>query len=109
MSKLIKLSLVAALSTTVAACDTTSSPPEEKVAQRDVYATLEDCVADWGDTELCERQQKEAHEHAEKMAAANAHNGGGGVAVVPMFFGPSHNSMRKAERIIKNLKEKGLL
>lgn len=94
MQKYIQLPLVVTLAATVAACDTTASNPEEKVTQRDVYASLEDCVADWGDTELCERQQKEAHEHAEKMAAAQSHSGGGGVAFVPMFFGPSYSGER---------------
>ena len=88
MSKVIKLSLVALLAGTVSACDVTDN--SEKPAQRDVYTSLEDCVADWGDTELCERQIKEAREHAEKMAAAQAKDGGGGMAFVPLFFGPTY-------------------
>jgi uncharacterized protein YgiB involved in biofilm formation len=76
MSKTIRLTLVAALATTVSGCDVTETS-EAKPAQRDVYTSLEDCVADWGDQELCERQIKEGREHLEKMAQAKAASGGG--------------------------------
>lgn len=85
MSKLINLPIVVSLATLVAACD--MSGEEKKVSQRDVYASLEDCVADWGDTELCEREIKEAREHAEKMAAANSKNGAN---IIPIIMGPPY-------------------
>lgn len=94
MKKYIQLPLVVALSATVVACDTTEQTPSEKISQRDVYNSLEDCVADWGDQELCESQMKEAREHAEKMAAANASHGGSSVVVLPMFFGPEYSGSR---------------
>lgn len=92
MSNIIKLSLVTALAGTVSACDA-SDVGENKPAQRDVYTSLEDCVADWGDTELCERQQKEAREHELKMAEANKSSGGSdsGASFVPLFFGPTYH------------------
>lgn len=94
MTKPIKMTLVALMATMVAACDQTTSESEvDKPAQRDVYTSLEDCVADWGDTELCERQIKEAREHAEKMAELAAKNGGGGggiPAFIPLFYGPTY-------------------
>jgi uncharacterized protein YgiB involved in biofilm formation len=100
MKKISTLALVAILASSVAACDdktntsTKSADLPEKsesprIGQRDVYNTLEDCVADWGDTELCQQEMKAAREHAEKMAAAQAHSGGG--TVVPMiFWGPTY-------------------
>lgn len=91
MSKMIRLTLVSALAATVSACDVSE---EDKPAQRDVYTSLEDCVADWGDTELCERQQKEAREHELKMAEANKASGGSsdvGVSFIPLFFGPTYH------------------
>lgn len=90
--KLIKLPLVVLLASSVAACDTTEQP---KTAQRDVYNSLEDCVADWGDTELCQAEMKQAREHAEKMAAAQGSSGGGG-AFVPIFMGPSYSGGDRA-------------
>lgn len=85
----ISLPLVVALSASVSACDMSPSD-EDKPSQRDVYSSLEDCIADWGDTALCERQMSEAREHELKMAQANRDNGGGSAAFVPLFFGPSY-------------------
>lgn len=87
MSRIINLPIVVALAATVAACDTTEAP---KTSQRDVYNSLEDCIADWGDQELCEREIKNSREHEEKMAQARAAQGGGGVMPVPMIFGPTY-------------------
>lgn len=86
--KKISLPLVVALAATVSACD--MAPDDDKPAQRDVYSTLEDCIADWGDTALCERQMTEAREHELKMAQAQRDNGGGSSAFVPLFMGPSY-------------------
>lgn len=94
MNKASKLSLVVLLATTVAACDDKTPTSEEKkhIGQRDVYNSLEDCVADWGDTELCQQEMKAAREHAEKMAAAQAKSGsGGGMPIIaPIFWGPTY-------------------
>ena len=87
MNKVINLPLVVALAITVSACDTTSSD-ETKISQRDVYTSLEDCVADWGDTELCEKQQAEAKALAAKQAQSS---GGNSMAFVPIFLGPSYS------------------
>lgn len=89
MSKTIRLTLVAALAATVSGCDVTETS-EAKPAQRDVYTSLEDCVADWGDQELCERQIKEGREHLEKMAQAKAASGGGSGGIMPIFMGPTY-------------------
>lgn len=88
MKKTTKLCLLLFLTSSVSACDATQTPeePKQKISQRDVYNSLEDCVADWGDTELCTQQMKEAREHAEKMAAAQGHSGGGTF----IFWGPSY-------------------
>ena len=90
LSTLIRLPLVVLLAESVAACDTTGQDTP-KAAQRDVYNSLEDCMADWGDTELCEREIKEAREHAQKMAAAQAKASGGAMPVfLPIFMGPTY-------------------
>lgn len=90
MNKFSTIALVVILSGTVAACDTTGPTQEatKHIGQRDVYNTLEDCVADWGDTDLCTQQMKEAREHAEKMAAAQG--GSSGASIVPIFWGPTY-------------------
>lgn len=86
--KLKHAPLVALLATSVAACDFSSTPQDlEKPKQRDVYTSLEDCVADWGDTELCERQIDKARERA---ATAVASHSGGVPAIIPIFYGPSY-------------------
>jgi uncharacterized protein YgiB involved in biofilm formation len=92
MNKLSTVALVVILAGTVAACDTTGPTQEanKHIGQRDVYHTLEDCVADWGDTDLCTQQMKEAREHAEKMAAAQAKSGSSGASIVPIFWGPTY-------------------
>ena len=59
----ISLPLVVALAASVSACDMSPSD-EDKPSQRDVYSSLEDCIADWGDTALCERQMSEARNKA---------------------------------------------
>lgn len=88
---IIRLPLVLLLATTVSACDMTSTDTnsDEKPSQRDVYRSLEDCVADWGDTELCERQIADAKKEAEKLAAQSG--SGSHVSFVPIFFGPSYS------------------
>lgn len=78
------------LSVTTAGCDTTEQEAPKSTANRDVYTSLDDCVADWGDQELCERQVKEGREHLEKMAAAKASSGSGGT-FMPIFFGPTYH------------------
>lgn len=90
MKKVSTLSLVVVLASMVTACDTTDHSNEDKpkITQRDVYNSLEDCVADWGDTDLCTQQMKEAREHAEKMAKLQGNNSG--AAFVPIFWGPSY-------------------
>ena len=99
---MIKLTLVAALGATVAACDMSDSgqTEEPKPAQRDVYSSLEDCVADWGDTELCERTMKDAREHELKMAEAKAGaaGGGGGTSFIPLFYGPTYYGNERFHR-----------
>lgn len=89
MKKVISLPLVVALAATVSACDMTGN--DQVASQRDVYKTLEDCVADWGDSELCEKQMADAKAEAEKKAAQSNSNGGSHVAIIPLFFGPSYS------------------
>lgn len=90
MKNYIHLPLTVALAITVSACDTTDHSNEKKPSQRDVYASLEDCVADWGDIELCQQEMKESREHQEKMAAARASGSSGGSTFVPIFMGPTY-------------------
>lgn len=90
MKKISHLSLIVLLAGTVAACDEKTSEEKKHIGQRDVYNTLEDCVADWGDTELCQQEMKAAREHAEKMAAAQSHSGGGSPIIAPIFWGPTY-------------------
>ncbi len=58
--------------------------PAEETVQRDVYTKLEDCIADWGNQELCAQTLKE-----EKRAVTNAQ----GVTVYEPYYiysGPSY-------------------
>ena len=85
MKRLPSMSLVVALAATVTGCDT---DPGAKVAQRDVYSgpqAFENCVADWGNTNLC--QNRLDAEEAKKLAAAGHGSGG----MVPLFiYGPGY-------------------
>lgn len=54
--------------------------------QRDVYTKFEDCMADWGKTELCQQmQQSDAQKFATQTTGVQ---GGGGSHVI--FWGPSY-------------------
>lgn len=54
--------------------------------QRDVYTKFEDCMADWGKTELCQQMQKEdAQQFAQRTTGVA---GGGGSHLV--YWGPSY-------------------
>lgn len=54
--------------------------------QRDVYTKFEDCMADWGKTELCQQMQEaEAKQFAQQTTGVE---GGGGSHVI--FWGPSY-------------------
>ncbi len=81
-SKAITLVLATA---TVAGCGLDSDPAAVATAQRDAYTRIEDCVADWGDKNLCLE--------AEKLAQAKhtAPSGSGPVIVQSYpFYGPEY-------------------
>lgn len=81
------MSLVVALSATVAGCD----DPANQTAQRDVYSgpnAFENCVADWGNEELCKRQLDEAERKAAASVPTSGASGGGGSHV--MLWGPTY-------------------
>lgn len=80
--------LVVLLAGTIAACDTTSTLP---TSQRDVYSSIEDCIADWGDTDMCEKNMADAKEAAEAAKIAAAQNPGFNPAFIPIFLGPSYS------------------
>lgn len=95
MKSVIHLHLVVALAATVivTACDTTTNTPSEatdskSVSQRDVYHSLADCMADWGDSELCDKQQAEAKALAQQQAQ---NSGGHSTSFVPIFLGPMYS------------------
>ncbi len=69
--RLPSMSLVVALSASVAACD---SGPRDRPAQRDVYGgpkALENCIADWGTAELCKQPLTE--EEKKKAVSSAPH------------------------------------
>lgn len=82
------MALAAALAMTVAACD---SDPGAQVTQRDVYSgpnALNDCVADWGNEELCKQQIDDAEK---KRLAENAPGGAASHGANPIFiYGPGY-------------------
>lgn len=54
--------------------------------QRDVYTKFEDCMADWGKTELCQQMQEaDAKQFAQNTTGVS---GGGGSHLI--FWGPSY-------------------
>lgn len=56
-------------------------------AQRDVYTKMEDCVADWGDTKLCQQMADSVAAEAKQATA------GSGTTVIhpyPYFYGPTY-------------------
>ena len=58
----------------------------EEAMQRDVYTKFEDCMADWGKTELCQQMQEaESKKFAEQTTGVQ---GGGGSHMV--YWGPSY-------------------
>lgn len=78
----VMVALTTALTAALQGC---SKPAEATQVQRDVYTgpdALEKCMADWGNSELCQKQI--TAEEAKKMAAANRANGGGTPII---FFG----------------------
>lgn len=91
MNRIIKVPLILLLMSTVAACDTTAVSTGDTPSQRDVYVSVDDCIKDWGDTDLCEKtlaDAKEAKEAAAKIAQAGG--GSGTSSVIPVFMGPSY-------------------
>ena len=55
--------------------------PADQAVQRDVYTRLEDCMADWGDAQLCTQQQPQ------QVASSG---GGGGTYVHTYYHGPEY-------------------
>jgi len=57
--------------------------------QRDVYTKFEDCMADWGKTELCQQMQEaDAKQFAQETTGVQGGSGGSHV----IFWGPSYYS-----------------
>lgn len=83
-----KLVLLLPALAAVAACDAVDYSPSH--TQRDVYRSLEECVIDWGDEQLCLKAQQEATARA---AAQNAGSGSGGYhssSPVVIWHGPEY-------------------
>lgn len=61
--------------------------PAAEVAQRDIYTRLEDCVADWGDKDLCLKAEELRNEEGRQQAQNSPDTQ---VAMVPpfLFLGP---------------------
>jgi len=85
------LTLLAALTAT--ACD---SDPGAQAVQRDVYSgphALENCIADWGNEALCQKQLDDAEK--KQLAASAPHTGGGGGSHV-FIWGPGYSGPDRA-------------
>lgn len=81
MSTAISLVLIPVL---LAACDT-GQPPDQ---QRDVYRKFEDCMADWGKTELCQQLgQADAAQFATETTGSTQSSSGGSTFI---YWGPSY-------------------
>lgn len=96
MKRLPSMSLVVALGATVGACD---ADPGAQVTQRDVYTgahALENCIADWGNQDLCKQQLSKDDAH--RVASANRSGGGSHPVFLFMnggtpsygYYGPSY-------------------
>lgn len=87
----VSLVLVPILLSTGCSYDPNDGPP----LQRDVYTKFEDCVADWGKPELCQKiAEAEAAQFAQDKGVTSGGTGGG---VSPMiFWGPSYYSPDRA-------------
>lgn len=91
--------LMVALAATVSACDT---DPGAQVAQRDVYTgpqAFENCVADWGNADLCNKRL--TAEEAKKMAEAQRQAGGPNLLMIPYssgygYYGPSYSGAERS-------------
>lgn len=59
--------------------------------QRDVYTKFEDCMADWGKTELCQQMAApEAQQFAGQAASASAPGNSSSAGSHLIFWGPSY-------------------
>ena len=91
------LSLVCLLGASLGAC---GDSPGEQAVQRDVYTgpkAMEQCVADWGNAELCNRRL--TAEEAKQIAAQQRSSGGGSNPIFLYsggygYMGPSYSGER---------------
>lgn len=92
----MKMKFPILLSILMAGTMTGCSPvePEEEVTstQKDAYKSLQDCMDDWGDKDLCMQAQETMQAQANAQAQANQQGGDTNVAVVPIFYGPEYYS-----------------
>lgn len=84
--KLLLASVISSLMVTGCGTDYDPLTDEVKATQRDVYAKMEDCVADWGDAALC-MQMQQAQQNQQAQAARS---GPVVVSTYPMFYGPEY-------------------
>lgn len=86
----ISIAVLIALSQALASC----SDPSQAMVQRDIYTgpnAVEDCIADWGDQEMC---TKKIDEEEAKKLAQHHQSSGSNVVIVPVFggvYGPSYS------------------
>lgn len=102
-SKRIGIALAILVASGLTACepspevDPTSETEVPETTTKDVYKTLDECMQDWGDKEMCTQAataQAQVNQ-AQAQAAANQSNGGGGGVVpvfIPMFYGPEYTA-----------------
>jgi uncharacterized protein YgiB involved in biofilm formation len=86
-TRVLELFLMTSL-TAVAGCGGDPDVP----AQRDIYTRMEDCVADWGDKELCQAMDATAQAEAAKQQPASTGVGSGYVPYYmwgPTYYGPN--------------------
>lgn len=77
---------------TMAGCSPVEPEEEITSTQKDAYKSLQDCMDDWGDKDLCMQAQETMQAQANAQAQANQQGGGTNVAVVPIFYGPEYHS-----------------
>lgn len=88
----IVLALSAAIIIGTAGCDEVKEDQNQ-----DVYTRLEDCVADWGDKDLCERQiDRQIEQQKAQAAQAGSSAGGGSTNIVPVFLGPLYTGSERS-------------
>lgn len=84
-------------SASMTACVEEPMEDEVQTTQKDAYSTLDSCLEDWGDKELCTKAMEASIAQQQAQQQQAQANGGDTTVIAPLiFYGPEYSSGQRS-------------